>query len=69
MTLEAIMLHYLDNLDAKIQGVQQFLKKQVSESSRFSRYHPFFEQYFYVPATTVEMQAPDMIEGKDQGEE
>jgi 3'-5' exoribonuclease len=69
MTLEAIMLHYLDNLDAKIQGVQQFLKKQVSEGSRFSRYHPFFEQYFYVPATNVEMQLPNMIEGKDQEEE
>ena len=69
MTLEAIMLHYLDNLDAKIQGVQQFLQKQVSEGSRFSRYHPFFEQYFYVPATHVEMQLPNMIEVKDREEE
>jgi 3'-5' exoribonuclease len=69
MTLEAIMLHYLDNLDARIQGVQQFIKKQVSEGSRFSRYHPFFEQYFYVPAPTVERQLPDMIEGKDKEQE
>jgi 3'-5' exoribonuclease len=69
MTLEAIMLHYLDNLDAKIQGVQQFLKKQVSEGSRFSRYHPFFEQYFYAPATNVETQLANIIEGKEQEEE
>src|SRR4030043_1425615 len=69
MTLEAIMLHYLENLDAKIHGVQQFLKKQVSEGSRFSRYHPFFEQSFYVPASNVEMQPPNMIEGKEQEEE
>lgn len=69
MTLEAIMLHYLDNLDAKIQGVQQFLKKEVSEGSRFSRYHPSFEQSFYVPASNVEVQPPNMIEGKEQEEE
>jgi len=65
MTLEAIMLHYLDNLDAKIQGVQQFLKKEVSEGFGFSRYHPFFEQSFYLPPQKGEPEAVNIIEEKE----
>lgn len=65
MTLEAIMLHYLDNLDAKIQGVQQFLKKEVSEGFGFSRYHPFFEQSFYLPPQKAEAEAVNIIEEKE----
>ncbi len=49
MTLEAVMLHYLDDMDAKINGIQQFLKKQTSDGSRWSTYHRLFEQYFYTP--------------------
>lgn len=69
MTLEAILLHFLDNLDAKLQGVQQFFKKQVPEGSRLSRYHPFFEQYFYLPSHGVDVQPMDIIEGKEKEEE
>ncbi len=69
MTLEAILLHFLDNLDAKLQGVQQFFKKQVPEGSRFSRYHPFFEQYFYLPPLGVDVQPKDIIEGKEKEED
>ncbi len=69
MTLEAIMLHYLDNLDAKMQGIQQFLRKQISEGSRFSRYHPFFDQYFYVPAHKVEVELSNITEEKEHEEE
>lgn len=49
MTLEAVMLHYLDDMDAKINGIQQFLKKKTSDGSRWSSYHRIFEQYFYTP--------------------
>ena len=69
MTLEAIMLHYLDNLDAKIQGVQQYLKKEVSEGSGFSRYHPVFEQSFYVPSYKVETEPFNIIEEKEAEKE
>ncbi len=68
MTLEAIILHFLDNLDAKVQGVQQFLKKQVPEGSKMSRYHPFFEQYFYLPSPEVDVQPLNIIEGKGKEE-
>jgi 3'-5' exoribonuclease len=69
MTLEAVMLHYLDNLDARMNGIQQFLRKQVPEGSRFSRYHPFFEQYFYIPAQKGEMEVVNIIEKKETEEE
>ncbi|HUL29741.1 MAG TPA: HD domain-containing protein [Thermodesulfobacteriota bacterium] len=50
MTLEAVMLHFLDDMDAKINGIQQFIKKEVPEGSRWSTYHRMFEQYFYMPS-------------------
>jgi 3'-5' exoribonuclease len=53
MTLEAVMLHYLDDMDAKINGIQQFLKTQVPEGSNWSSYHRMFEQSFYVPQTAL----------------
>ena len=65
MTLEAIMLHYLDNLDAKMNGIQQFLKTQVSEGSRFSRYHPLFEQSYYLPTKKPEAEPLNIIEEKE----
>jgi 3'-5' exoribonuclease len=69
MTLEAIMLHYLDNLDAKMNGIQQFLKTHVSEGSRFSRYHPFFEQSFYLPTQKAEVEPLNIIEEKETEKE
>jgi 3'-5' exoribonuclease len=69
MTLEAIMLHYLDNLDAKMNGIQQFLKTQVSEGSRFSRYHPSFEQSFYLPPQKAETEPLNIIEEKEMEKE
>ena len=61
MTLEAVMLHYFDDMDAKINGIQQFLKSQVPEGSRWSAYHRTFEQFFYVPTPSEEAELPDKI--------
>jgi len=69
MTLEATMLHFLDNLDAKMDGIQQFLKTQVSEGSRFSRYHPSFEQSFYLPPQKTEKEPSNIIEEKETEKE
>jgi 3'-5' exoribonuclease len=68
MTLEAVMLHYLDDMDAKMNGIQQFIKKQVPDGSRWSAYHRIFEQYFYVPTLLEQMELPDKIV-KNQSEE
>lgn len=69
MTLEAIMLHYLDDMDAKINGIQQFIKKQVPEGSKWSAYHRIFEQYFYVPTLLEKMELPDKIDKNEFEEE
>ena len=69
MTLEAVMLHFLDDMDAKINGIQQFIKKQVPEGSRWSAYHRTFEQYFYVPRFLEQMKLPDKIEKNELEEE
>jgi 3'-5' exoribonuclease len=64
MTLEAVLLHFLDDMDAKINGIQQFIKKEVPEGSRWSTYHRSFEQYFYVPLPWEQTELPEKI-GKD----
>ncbi len=69
MTLEAVMLHFLDDMDAKINGIQQFIKKQVTEGSKWSAYHRIFEQYFYMPTLFEKMELPDKIEKNDFEEE
>ncbi len=69
MTLEAVMLHFLDDMDAKINGIQQFIKKQVPEGSKWSAYHRIFEQYFYVPTLFEKMELPDKIDKNDFEEE
>jgi 3'-5' exoribonuclease len=69
MTLEAVMLHFLDDMDAKINGVQQFIKKQVPEGSKWSTYHRIFEQYFYVPFPLEQMELPEKTGKKELEEE
>ncbi|OGP89956.1 MAG: hypothetical protein A2156_05925 [Deltaproteobacteria bacterium RBG_16_48_10] len=65
MTLEAVMLHYLDDMDAKINGIQQFLKDQLPEGSKWSTYHRMFEQSFYVPTLWEQLEPHDKIEKKE----
>jgi 3'-5' exoribonuclease len=62
MTLEAVMLHYLDDMDAKINGIQQFLKKQTVDGSKWSAYHRTFEQYFYMPTLWDDVKLSDKTE-------
>jgi 3'-5' exoribonuclease len=47
MTLEAQMLHHLDDLDAKVNGIKEFMAK-VEQGTRWTDYHRMFERFFYV---------------------
>jgi 3'-5' exoribonuclease len=69
MTLEAVMLHYLDNMDAKVSGIQQFLKTQVSDGSRWSSYHRTFEQFFYASNLVESTEVLDKALENEFGEE
>ena len=59
---------FLDDMDAKITGVQQFIKREVPEGSRWSAYHRIFEQNFYVPPLLGQMELSDKI-GENESEE
>jgi hypothetical protein len=56
-------------MDAKINGIQQFLKTQVSEGSRWSPYHPAFERFFYLPAFGAAMQLANNIDENESEQE
>jgi 3'-5' exoribonuclease len=47
MTLEAIALHLLDNLDAKLYSVAQLLKEDVSSDSPWTSYNQALGRKFY----------------------
>ena len=40
MTLEAITLHYLDSLDARIQNVMKLIDEDANKASPWTVYHP-----------------------------
>jgi len=50
--MEAFILHYADNLDAKLQGLMEFIGKDTSEGE-FTSYHRLYERYFYKPGADV----------------
>ncbi len=47
MTLEAIALHYLDNLDAKIYSVGQMLKEDMNSDSPWTSFNQSMGRKFY----------------------
>jgi 3'-5' exoribonuclease len=46
MFIEALVVHYLDNLDAKVMGVKEHMKDNM-EDERWSDYHRLYESKFY----------------------
>ncbi len=47
-TLEALFVHYLDDLDSKINSIQTFMKAEKN-SSRWTAHHKPYDQYYYKP--------------------
>lgn len=47
MTLEAITLHYLDSLDARIHSVSQLIEEDVNSDSPWTVYHPSIGRKIY----------------------
>jgi 3'-5' exoribonuclease len=46
MTIEALMVHYIDNLDAKVMGVKEHMKENM-EDELWTTYHRLYESRFY----------------------
>ncbi len=49
MTLEAICLHELDDLDAKLWGIHDFLQKEAGPGKRWTTFHRVHQRYFHIP--------------------
>ncbi len=46
MCVEALVVHYLDNLDAKVMGVKEHMESAM-EDERWSQFHKVYESRFY----------------------
>ncbi|MFH2011937.1 MAG: HD domain-containing protein [Pseudomonadota bacterium] len=46
-TQEAIILYYLDDMDSKVRGFQEFIEKEKDNNSKWTGYHRFFERFIY----------------------
>ncbi len=48
-TLEALLLHQLDDLDAKMNGFLAWIEKEKDLPSRWTSYHKLFDRFIYKP--------------------
>jgi 3'-5' exoribonuclease len=48
-TLEALLLHQLDDLDAKMNGFLALIEKEKDTPGRWTSYHKLFERFLYKP--------------------
>lgn len=48
-TLEALLLHHLDDLDAKINGFLAWIDKEKESASRWTSYHKLFDRFILKP--------------------
>jgi 3'-5' exoribonuclease len=48
-TLEALLLHQLDDLDAKVNGFLAWIEKEKDNLSRWTSYHKLFERFIFKP--------------------
>ncbi|WP_175476517.1 3'-5' exoribonuclease YhaM family protein [Syntrophus gentianae] len=46
-TLEALMVHYVDDLDAKVNAFQEYLNDFRNEETGWTTFHRFLERYLY----------------------
>jgi 3'-5' exoribonuclease len=46
-TMEAVILHFLDDLDAKINGVRAHIEKESDSTTSWTSYHRLYDRYFF----------------------
>jgi len=46
-TLEALVVHFMDDLDAKLNGFQSFINDSNNPDSDWTVYNRFFERFLY----------------------
>lgn len=61
MTVEAICLHGLDDLDAKLWGVHDFLRTEAAPGKQWTAFHRVHQRYFYIPESYTADQPPPEV--------
>ena len=46
-TPEAMLIHHIDNLDAKVAMVQEAIESDLNEDEEFTSWHPVLARHFY----------------------
>ena len=46
-TVEATILHYLDDMDSKINGIRSHIARETAQGSRWTSHHRLYNLYFY----------------------
>jgi 3'-5' exoribonuclease len=57
-TMEAVILHFLDDLDSKINGVRTHMEKEPESASAWTSYHRLYDRYFFKNAPPGEAELP-----------
>ncbi|HEJ83934.1 MAG TPA: HD domain-containing protein, partial [Desulfobacteraceae bacterium] len=53
-TMEAVVLNFIDDLDAKINGVRTHIEKEPDSDSAWTSYHRLYDRYFFKPQSPAE---------------
>ncbi|HVO67544.1 MAG TPA: HD domain-containing protein [Syntrophales bacterium] len=46
-TMEALIVHYIDDLDAKVNAFQEFIEESRDDDSSWTPFHKLFERFIY----------------------
>ncbi len=46
-TVEALIVHFIDDLDAKVMAFQEFIGNSGADDSEWTQFHRFFERFLY----------------------
>ncbi len=64
-TIEAIILSYIDDLDAKVSAVQALAENEREKDSSWTSYQKLFERYIYKGGVATENKAGDKEDDKN----
>ncbi len=68
-TLEALVVHFMDDLDAKVNAFQETIRDARDEESDWTPYHRLFDRFIYKGRASREAEAGKQIAppvGEDQ---
>ena len=65
-TLEALIVHYMDDLDAKVNAFQEYIRDARGEESDWTPYHRLFDRYIYKGRTPHDAETERPVTPPDQ---